>query len=308
MKRRDFFRGTVAASAGLFLSANKIMAENPGRKKNSAHKILSCNIRVALPEDEEKGLGWSTRKELCAKIIRAQKPDIICLQEVLNVQVEDMRRFFTEFVSFGFEGPDMDRYPEGYHGIAKNVILFSKKRYELVSQGCYWLSETPHLAGTMSWGTARARHANWLRLKERASGKEFRVVNIHLDHISQSAREAQMKMIAEEAAQYPGDFPQLLAGDFNTGAANRVLEMTREAGWNDSYTTVHGNADPGFTYHAFKGPEYTGKTQGDQENSRIDFILMRGKLSTSGAQIIRDSEKGRFPSDHYFVSAEIRME
>ncbi|SHF71917.1 Metal-dependent hydrolase, endonuclease/exonuclease/phosphatase family [Mariniphaga anaerophila] len=300
MKRREFFRGTALASAGLFFFRNDLIAGKPEMPERLAHKILSCNIRVALPVDDAKGLGWDARKKLCRRVIQRQNPDIICLQEVLKIQDADMREFFPGYVSFGFQGPDMDRFSEGYHGIAKNTILFSKRRYELVSEGCFWLSETPHIAGSMSWGTARARHANWVRLKDRRTQKEFRVVNIHLDHISEAAREAQMKMIVEESAQYQTDFPQILAGDFNTGFNSPVLQQAVGAGWNDSYSSVHGDSDPGFTYHAFKGEEYDGKNKG-----RIDFILTRGKAKTLGAQVIRDNENGFFPSDHYFISADI---
>lgn len=308
IKRRDFIKGTVAASAGLFLSRYSATAENtPTEKNEPAHKILTCNIRVALPEDEKNGVGWNVRKGICTKIIRAQKPDIICLQEVLKVQVDDMRYYFPEFSSFGFEGPEMDRYPEGYHGIAKNVILFSKSRYELVSEGCYWLSEKPYMAGSQSWGTARARHANWIRIKDIDSKKEFRIINIHLDHLSQSAREEQIKLVLDESSQYLNDFPQLLFGDFNTGSANKVFDLMKEGGWTDTYSSVHGNVDSGFTYHGFLGPKYTGKTQGDQVNSRIDYILSHGKVNALDAQIIRDNEYEHYPSDHYFVSAEVEF-
>ncbi|MCH5686767.1 hypothetical protein LWM68_22410 [Niabella sp. W65] len=40
-------------------------------------------------------------------------------QEVLKVQAEDIRKAFPHFNLFGFEGPEMDAHPTGYHGIAK---------------------------------------------------------------------------------------------------------------------------------------------------------------------------------------------
>lgn len=308
MKRRDFFKGAATASVGLILFPRDAMSVNVNKTNECCtHKIMTCNIRVALPQDEEKGLGWNARKKLTAKVINQQNPDIICLQEVIKVQMDDMRNYFSEFASFGFEGPEMDPFPVGYHLIAKNPIMFSKEKYELLTGGTYWLSETPLIGGSKSWGTARARNVSWVRLKEKQSGKEFRIINTHLDHISQEAREAQIKMILNEGDQYLDDFPQLLAGDFNTGTNNKVLKMTEEKGWKDTYTAIHGSVDPGFTYHGFKGAKYNGKTQGNQKNSRIDFILSRGLIETKGAKIIKDSDGDFYPSDHYFVSTEVEL-
>lgn len=269
----------------------------------TTHHILSCNIRVALPEDEAQGLGWSHRKKICIQIIKAKKPDIICLQEVLKVQSDDMRKSFPGFISFGFEGPEMDANPTGYHGIAKNPIMFSRSRYELISAGCFWLSETPQIAGSKSWDTARARHANWVRLREHNTNNEFRVINTHLDHVSQNAREMQVKMILDESKQYPATFAQIFTGDFNEDATNRVITLIKEAGWVDTYSQVHGDSDPGFTGHGFLGPKHGEKAK----KGKIDFIFSRSTMGTSAASVIRDAVNGQYPSDHYFVSAAVDM-
>jgi endonuclease/exonuclease/phosphatase family metal-dependent hydrolase len=265
----------------------------------SPFKVLSCNIRVALPEDYAKGNGWSTRRDLCIDVIRAQNPDIICLQEVLRVQNEDLERAFPNFGSFGFAGPEMDARMEGYHGIAKNPILYSLDRYEFVSAGGFWLSETPHLPGSLSWDSARARHVNWLRLCDRASGRQFRVLNTHLDHVSQNAREEQIKMILAEAAIYAPEFPQIFAGDFNASARNVVIKLVLDAGWTNAHTAAPGPRDDGPTTHGFLGPK------GNPNKPPIDFIMIRGPISALSWKTIRDGRDGRYPSDHYFVSAQL---
>ncbi len=221
--------------------------------KTGAHRILSCNIRVALDEDEAKGLGWSARKDICLKVIKDRKPDIVGLQEVLKVQADDLRKYFPSYQLFGFDGPEMDEHTTGYYGIAKNPILFSKDRYELLTGGTYWLSETPLVAGSKSWDTARARHANWVRLKEKKTGKELRIVNLHLDHISGEAKIQQAKVVVVESAQYQQGYIQLLTEDFNTRFDSKVFESVRNAGWKESYETIHGEKEAGFTGHEFEG-------------------------------------------------------
>ncbi len=219
MKRRCFLKRLGLAASVPWLARGVLAAPDATAKTEvTPHTILTCNIRVALPEDEAAGNGWKARRELCIEVIRAQKPDIVCLQEVLREQMEDLERGFPDFASFGFEGPEMDARTVGYQVIAKNPILYSRARYEFVSAGGFWLSETPHLPGSLSWESARARHVNWVRLRDRASRRQFRVLSTHLDHVSQHAREEQIKLILAEAAVYPPEFPQVLAGDFNAGA------------------------------------------------------------------------------------------
>lgn len=301
--RRNFLKGLAAtamlpALPGLSGLSAAQQGENMGR-----HRVLCCNIRVALDEDEAKGVGWSSRRNVCLQIIENQKPDIIALQEVLKVQADDLRRHFPAFQLFGFDGPEMDVRVTGYHGIAKNPIMFSRERYELVSAGCYWLSETPLVAGSMSWETARARHANWVRLEDKQTKRHFRVINLHLDHVSQAAKEGQTKVVLEESAQYTAEFPQLLAGDFNANMENPVYQLVERYGWEDTYTAIHGPKEPGYTVHLFQGENYINKNKG----RKIDFIFGKGPVRALATSIIRDNVNGQYPSDHYFVSADVEF-
>ena len=307
MKRRTFIKNLGLAASLPWLGRAAFAAADDPAKSNAALTVLSCNIRVALPEDEATGNGWHTRRELCLEVIRAQKPDVICLQEVLREQMEDLERGLTEFASFGFEGPEMDPRKVGYQGIAKNPIFYVRARYDFVSAGGFWLSETPHLPGSLSWESARARHVNWVRLRDRASGRQFRVLSTHLDHKSQHAREEQMKLILAEAALYPAEFPQVLAGDLNAGAANPVLKLVLDAGWTNTRTAAPGPRDEGNTTHDFLGPKFVPKTEAARKRGPIDFILTHGPISTREWKIVRDSRNGRYPSDHYFLSAALAM-
>lgn len=302
--RRRLLKGLGAVALTPFLPAARMAAASEAFiKGNGSHKVLTCNIRVALPEDDSKGLGWNTRREVCVQLIKDQHPDIIGLQEVLKEQSVYLQRQMPKYSLFGFDGPEMDANPTGYHGIAKNPIMWLTQRYELLAGGTYWLSETPLVAGSMSWNTARARHVNWVRLREIRTGKEFRVVNLHLDHKSHEAKVQQAKLMAVESSQYQPAFPQILTGDFNSRATSDVFESVKAAGFTDSYAVLHGEADPGVTAHGFE-PVDSAKLTG---KGKIDFIFCKGNCKPLAAGIIKDKPKGIFPSDHFFVSAEIML-
>lgn len=301
--RRYFLKGLGAAA--LLPSISSLAAVNePGGKGSGAHRVLSCNIRVALDEDEAKGFGWSTRKAICLKIINSRKPDIIALQEVLKPQADDFRNYFSGYQLLGFDGPEMDAHTSGYHGIAKNPILYSTQRYELLTAGTYWLSETPLVAGSKSWETARARHVNWVRLKDKKSGREFRLVNLHLDHVSAEAKIQQAKMMVDESAQYQPDFPQILTGDFNTRFNSDVFKSVRAGGWKESFETLYGEKEMGHTGHEFQGVNYEKASS----KGRIDYIWYKGRVKPEAAVIIKDDINGRYPSDHFFVQADLVIE
>ena len=263
-------------------------------------KILCCNIRRNMPEDEAAGNGWDARKELCAEVISAQNADIICLQESMHDPLADLLSRLEGYQSFGLANPDTVFNPT-------NVILFVQSRFEMVSAGGFWLSEAPHVAGSKSWDSARPRFVNWVHLKERETDVEFRIWNGHLDHIGQVAREEQAQLIVEASQALPQDLPQLFAADCNADAANPAIERLKTGGWLDSYEAVHGPEDPGFTFHAFLGPRFAEERPGGKIKGKIDCIFCRGPARVLDAGIIRDGREGRYPSDHYFVSAEVRL-
>jgi endonuclease/exonuclease/phosphatase family metal-dependent hydrolase len=111
-----------------------------------------------------------------------------------------------------------------------------------------------------------------------------------------------VRLINEDASVFDRDYPQILTGDMNAHKDNRAIQLFIEDGWNDTYEALHGSEDRGPTYHDFAGPNGPKKELG-----KIDWILYRGNADVLSANIVKDSENGRYPSDHYFVSAELRL-
>lgn len=294
-------RCTLARALALLAALAAFVATRPVHADSAAvaqpHKILSCNIRVPLAEDEAAGNGWQDRQDLCLDVIESQQADVVCLQECRAVQLAALKERFTELVAYGLANPGPD-YDPG------NAILYRRDRYELITAGGFWLSETPHVAGSASWDSARSRFVNWVDLRDRATGQPLRVWGTHLDHVGHQARAEGARLIVEASQALPADLPQVLAGDMNASAKHPAIETLVAGGWHDTYAQVHGAADPGFTFHGFLGPKRAEKL-GDKRGVKIDWIFTRGPVETRAAEIIRDGRDGRYPSDHYFVSAQV---
>ena len=251
-------------------------------------KVLSCNIRCCGASDGKNN--WIHRKALCADVIRTQGADVIGFQEMMAEQFDYLASALPEYDTHA-----MTDEPDGRH--PADCIFYRRDQYKRIAAGGYWLSETPHVAGSKSWDSACVRLANWIRFEDRAGAGEFRIVNTHLDHISQLAREQQAALVADDARAYPADYPQVLTGDMNCDSRNKAMAILKAAGWGDTYNAIHKTEDPGLTYHAFLGPEHRSTV------GKMDWIFTRGNVTAIGAEIIRTSAGGAYPSDHYFVSA-----
>jgi len=253
---------------------------------------MTCNIRYAGADDGHNG--WAYRKDTCIEVIRSHAPEVICFQEMWHEQLVDLTAAFDQFSSFGLTSRTTDRHPP-------NTIFYRHDLFTAISAGGYWLSETPHVTGSKSWDSADVRLANWIRLEDKRSQKEFRVISTHLDHIGQTAREQQARVITEDAAAFPQEYAQVLTGDMNCDGRNKAIMTFIEAGWKDSYKTVHGTDDPGHTFHEFQGPEHA------TDIGKMDWIFVRGRTQVAGAEVVTDALDGRYPSDHYFVLADIEI-
>jgi endonuclease/exonuclease/phosphatase family metal-dependent hydrolase len=253
--------------------------------------ILTCNIRFPSPKDGDNC--WDNRKGLAVRVIAAQSPDIICFQEVREAQFEYLVGEFPGYDTHAVIAP-AGRDPG-------NCIFYWSDMFERISAGGFWLSRTPHVEGSKSWGSACVRMASWVRLVERTGGVEFRVVNTHLDHMCQRARANQADMLVENARAYPDDYPQILTGDMNCDSTSEAVRFLKAGGWFDTYGTVHGTEDPGHTRHDFLGPGCEAPI------GKMDWIFARGRVEVTDAKVVDDSENGRFPSDHYFVSATVSL-
>jgi len=253
-------------------------------------RVMSCNVRCYGAQDGPNH--WDRRKDVCVEVMLSRTPHVICCQEVWAPQFADLCARLDGYAHHGM-------VDTATGGDPVNTIFYRRDRFRLISAGGYWLSRTPHVAGSSDWESRCIRLANWVRLEDRDSGRELRVVNTHLDHVSQRAREEQARVINEDAAAYPPDYAQVLAGDMNAGASNGAIAIFKGAGWRDACEGFSEAGPDVRTFHAF------GTKEGPAE--RIDWIFLRGPLRATAAEVVRDTPDGRYPSDHYFVVAEVEL-
>ena len=95
------------------------------------------------------------------------------------------------------------------------AIFYKPESFEVLEFEHFWLSDTPNVVASKSWGNGLPRMVTWAKFLDRKSKKEFYFWNTHYDHQSQNAREKSSELIAKKVKALKTKLPVILAGDFN---------------------------------------------------------------------------------------------
>ncbi len=260
-------------------------------------RVMSFNIRYGTGNDGENR--WPNRREMVFDVIRSQNSDVVGLQEALRFQIDEIRKALPAYGEIGVARED------GRTDGEYSAILFRADRFGVAEAGTFWLSDTPDVAGSSHWGNACVRICTWARLIENKSGKAFYIFNTHLDHRSQPSREKSAALLARRIASRNHEDPFVLTGDFNAGENNPVITyLTGKAGAEppvalvDTFRVLQPDVKDVRTGHAFRG---------GRQGHKIDYILALPSAKVLEAQILYDNIDGRYPSDHYPVTALLRL-
>jgi endonuclease/exonuclease/phosphatase family metal-dependent hydrolase len=178
-----------------------------------------------------------------------------------------------------------------------SAVFYRRQRFDVQTAATFWLSDRPEEPGSHTWGNELPRVYTWARLVDRDDGRRFSVFNTHWDHISQAARVRSGELMAERVAERcaVGD-PVLVTGDFNAGEDNpAIVALTREGKLlRDTFRVLHADEASAGTFHGFTG------TPGP---AKIDAVFATSAWQVKEAAIVRSTDAGRFPSDHFPVTA-----
>ena len=262
-------------------------------------RVMSFNIRNGNANDGENH--WNLRKEFVYDVIRDYAPDVLGLQEAVRLQLDAFNRAFPEYGEIGIVS-DATRHTGQY-----SAILYLKKRFEAHESGTFWLSDTPAIP-SKSWGNHHLRICTWVRLVDKETAQSFYVYNTHMDDGSQPSREKGARLIMKHIHGQPLPAPFILLGDFNAAEDNPAIAYVKGAGNPtdpppvravDTFRVLHPEEKTAGTFNGFKGRA---------NGSKIDYIFVSPDMHTLEAGILRTSRDGRYPSDHFPVTAHIRHE
>ncbi len=234
--------------------------------------------------------GWRERKGALASALQSVRPDILCVQEALPQQVEFLERMLPTHCRVGV-GRD-DGRSAGEHC----AILFERDRFEKVDDGTFWLEEPcDRPAGWRLAGSMRPKRiCTWVRLRDRLTGRTFRIFNTHL-YLTEESRQRAAKLIIDRIAEGHLGEPILLAGDFNATEAARSRRRFTEARF--ASTSALAQQPTEATYQFYGIPL-----------RNLDEILAGPGWRVHRHQVIKLKPGNRYPSDHFGVMADLSPE
>ncbi len=254
-------------------------------------RVMTFNVRYATAPDGDNG--WEHRRELLIETVRKFDPDVLGLQEALADQLDEIAAQLPTHTVIGVGRDDGKRKGEF------SALLIRTDRFEIVDSGTFWLSETPNLIASKSWDAALCRIATHATVRDRKADEHIFLLNTHWDHQGEIARIESAKLVAQsiEAALQKKHFV-IVTGDLNCTQESKGYQILSR-----SLRDVYRAANPEkrrdeATFHNFRG-----NTPGDA----IDFIFASRDLRVRGATIDRTQREGRYPSDHFPVTAELLL-
>lgn len=274
------FRSIACVAAGLLAT---------GLAEAKPLRVLCYNLRYITSGDTGER-AWTARRDQAAELIKDDGADIVGIQEGLPQMMDDLAERLEGYAVIGVgreDGIDQGEYA---------AILVKADRFRVQESGTFWLSDTPEVCNSCTWGNTVTRICTWAKLYDRETKRTFHFFNTHLDHASPEARQKGTELILSRIAGRKPEGPVMLTGDFNAPEHDPLHSAIKSAGLADVWRTANAEVPPeeSGTFH-----EFTGVTN----RARIDFIYASGDLKIRESAIMRNSRNGNYPSDHFPVRA-----
>ena len=244
-------------------------------------KMISSNIRY---ENTNDGVhSWKNRKPLIQNIITEFSPDILATQEGLQSQIQSLA-----------EGIPLKLVSDHRSWISERMypcLYVKEENIDINDSGDIWLSETPHISGSISFKSSFPRLCTWSRISHKKNKQQYLIINTHLDHVLEETRVQQIQVLIHEIQNINKmNLPLILMGDFNDSPKSLVQKKIFET-LNLKDPWLEENLPEETSHHSFLGEKATG--------DRIDWILVPKTFSIKEIKFEKKCFNNIYPSDHY---------
>ncbi len=262
-----------------------IIIDGIPEKSDKAIRVMSYNLRYC----DDKAGSVKDRSEITVAIINQYLPDSVGVQDATG---EWMKILTANLERYAFVGENRDEDEGSEH----NTVFYLRDKYELLDSGTIWLSDTPEVKYTKYEQSNCTRIATWVTLKSRETGSIHTHINTHLDHMSDSARIMQTKVLKKKIDELQRSGAVICTGDFNSEPISEtyrsMLQTVKDA------KHLAERSDEGITFHNY------GEIRDDAAGP-IDYVFVTDTVRAEEYKIIRNKVNGMYPSDHYPIMADL---
>jgi len=252
--------------------------------------VMTYNIRYNNPQDGVNA--WPNRRDGVAAMVRFHGPQILCTQEALHDQVQDL---LQRLPGWKFSGVGRDN---GKEAGEYSAIFYDSSRFSVVTEGHFWLSQTPD-SPALGWDAACIRICCWARFKDRLAHKDFFLFNTHFDHVGKVARIQSALLISQKIKDITKgkSLPVILTGDFNSNPQDEGIVTIKKFLRDARDITLLAPYGPEGTFNGFN---FNSPLQ-----ERIDYVFVNDKIRVLKYGALTDSKDQRYYSDHLPVLTEL---
>jgi endonuclease/exonuclease/phosphatase family metal-dependent hydrolase len=281
-------------------------------------KVLSFSIRIETDlahgvseevEKDEDASPWSTRRELVLQLLLSCKSDIICLQNVMEHQIEDL----SAVLSPKYEGWNHAIISEKDKDTKSLAILYNVNKLKMMESGTFTMSD---FVGTVQSDSVKPMKMMWMKLCHVKAGMNVFVVDVHM-HMNQP-RDTRLKCIFALMAKLrtitkdDRDARIILAGDLGCTPESPEIELLlKNDELHDTATRPSLNDSPiDYTYVYMKNGSSIGtdiaKPEPLKECKRIDYIFHNSRVQLLRFRVLNQisSATNGTKLEHLPISAE----
>ncbi len=259
--------------------------ENVPEKPADSVRVVSFNVRC---KDDTFG-SVKGRSQLICAALEQYAPDSFGVQEATAQWIEILSENLTDYAC-------ISQMRDGKESSEASAVFYLKDKYTVIDSGTIWLSDTPEEFGSKFALSFCPRIATWATLENKETGEIYTHVNTHLDHVLESVRVEQIKVLKVKIEELKAKgYPVVCTGDFNTKeGADAYNEM--KPCLNDSKYLAK-NSDDGATFINY------GKNL--SETRPIDFIFVSDGIQVETYKIIDEKIGKMYLSDHAALCADV---
>ena len=286
-----------AARIALFGFALLIVPSCAGTESNQLvadDDLLITTFNVHYISQRQTRNTWASRRDAVIRVLESVGSDVIAFQEMetfaggrFSAENLQLDWIFSHFPDYAFAATgDPESFPN------TQPIMYQKARLTMIEQGFFFFSDSPDEIYSRPWHNGFPSFCTWVEFFDRNTQTEFYVFNVHLDSARMRNRVKSVDLLVQRvAAREHTDEPAIIVGDFNAFPGSISVRRVSAAGFDRSRAG-------GATYHLFRGINVV---------PQVDYIFAGNGLEILEAWRSRERYNGVFPSDHYPVTARVRM-
>lgn len=287
--------------------------DSPNNQQTEDVDLLVCSFNIRYPEPSDGDYIWDNRRDAVCKFILTRLPDIIGMQEVERIQAEYiLSKVKDEYGLYGIGRESGKDILQVSGDETSNTIFYKKSRFDLVSKGTFWHSDTPDQVAAKnkandygSWHTSHPLCTSWLKLADSDNlGRTVWLFNTHYQNNKNAPNAADIRVLesnlhlSQISSVIGGVIGSsckdavFLLGDFNCSSASDALQRiitypmgySREDAAKSSFRTVN-----------------TCNDYGKSNGTLIDHIFYCGPLKALTYTVDKRDYGILYISDHYPV-------